>query len=78
MSNTRCEAYHWMTPIYCISIIIGMYIPILERLILYLLCIFTTLTHWHYGTRVVQQMCIHFNRICFKVTSLEQKPPKIN
>lgn len=79
MSNTRCEGFHWMTPIFIISILIGMYIPILERLILYLLCIITTLTHWHYGTKVVQQMCQHFNRICFKVTStLSSVPPPAN
>lgn len=96
MSNTRCEAVHWMTPIFVISLVISFVVPILERPLIYLLCIVTTLAHWHYGTKVVswtihflssafhsqltnelfffyrfmqvQQMCVHFNRQCFKVT----------
>lgn len=72
MSNTRCEGFHWMSPIFVISILISMYIPFLERTILYLLTIVTTLSHWHYGSTVVQQMCKHFNRVCFLVT----KPTK--
>ncbi|KAG4074977.1 hypothetical protein HA402_014556 [Bradysia odoriphaga] len=67
MSSTRCEAFHWMTPLFCLSVLISLYVPFLERPLLYLLCIFTTLSHWHYGTKVVQQMCLHFNRICFSV-----------
>lgn len=73
MSNTRSEIIHWMTPIFIGSVFICMYVPIFERLILYLLCIITTLTHWHYGSKVVQQMCVHFKRICFKVT-----PPPVS
>lgn len=64
MSNMRCEVYHWMTPIFCISVAIGLWLPIFERPILYILCILTTLTHWHYGTRVVSSFFsfkINFN-----------------
>lgn len=53
MSSTRCEAFHWMTPLFCVSVLISLYVPILERPLLYLLCILTTLSHWHYGTKVV-------------------------
>ncbi|XP_067620261.1 ethanolaminephosphotransferase 1 isoform X1 [Eurosta solidaginis] len=67
MSNTRCECFHYMTPIFLIFIGIGLCIPPLERVILYVLFIITTLTHWHYGTNVVNEMCEHFNRICFSV-----------
>lgn len=67
MSNTRCESFHWMTPIYVLCIAMGLWLPRLERLMLYLLFIVTTLAHWHYGTSVVTQMCEHFNRICFSV-----------
>lgn len=75
MSNTRCEAFHWMTVIYVICIGIGLWIPLLERFMLYFLLIFTTLAHWHYGANVVNQMCEHFNRICFsvKMRSIVQK-----
>lgn len=76
MSSTRCESYHWMSPIFIISIAIGLLIPSTERVILYFLLVFTTLAHWHYGTRVVNQMCEHFNRICFGVTMRE--PSTIN
>lgn len=53
MSNTRCEAVHWMTPIFVISLVVSFVLPILERPLIYLLCIVTTLAHWHYGTKVV-------------------------
>lgn len=53
MSNTRCEAFHWMTPIFFASLFISLFIPLLERPLIYLLCILTTAAHWHYGTRVV-------------------------
>lgn len=53
MSNTRCEAIHWMTPIYIISVAISLLMPFLERPIIYLLTIFTSLAHWHYGSKVV-------------------------
>lgn len=59
MSNTRCEAVHWMTPIFVISLVISFVVPILERPLIYLLCIVTTLAHWHYGTKVVS-WTIHF------------------
>uniref|UniRef100_T1H544 Uncharacterized protein n=1 Tax=Megaselia scalaris TaxID=36166 RepID=T1H544_MEGSC len=65
MSNTRCEVYHWMMPVYIIFIILSLWIPQLERILLYTLCLITTLSHWHYGSRVVQVMCVHFNRACF-------------
>lgn len=67
MSNTRCESFHWMTPIYVICIALGLWLPFLERFMLYFLFILTTLSHWHYGASVVNQMCEHFNRICFSV-----------
>ncbi|XP_005192134.1 ethanolaminephosphotransferase 1 [Musca domestica] len=67
MSNTRCESFHWMTPIYVICIALGLWLPFLERFMLYFLFIITTLSHWHYGAAVVNQMCEHFNRICFSV-----------
>ncbi|KAH8274071.1 hypothetical protein KR044_009875 [Drosophila immigrans] len=67
MSVTRCEAWHWQTPMYVVSILLSLWLPILERPLLYMLLIVTTLTHWHYGASVVDQMCEHFNRICFTV-----------
>lgn len=45
--------------------------PILERPIVYFLTILATASHWHYGAVVVQQLCKHFGRICFKVTKVE-------
>jgi len=73
MSNTRCEIFHWMTPIYILSIGFGIYVPRTERFILYALLLGTTLTHWHYGTNVVNQMCEHFHRICFSVKLRDPK-----
>lgn len=59
MSSTRCEGFHWMTPIYVATVIISMYVPFLERPLLYLLLIATSLCHWHYGTRVVSDRNSH-------------------
>ncbi|KAL5282044.1 EPT1.2 family protein [Megaselia abdita] len=79
MSNTRCDSYHWMLPVYSATILIALCIPQLERLLLYMLCLATTLSHWHYGTRVVQVMCVHFNRICFSTKPrMENKPKEID
>ncbi|CRK99640.1 CLUMA_CG012951, isoform A [Clunio marinus] len=67
MSNTTSETFHWMTPILAICFVVSLVIPSIERFLLYALLVFTSLAHWHYGTVVVQQMCLHFNRICFGV-----------
>ncbi|XP_034471624.1 ethanolaminephosphotransferase 1 [Drosophila innubila] len=67
MSTSRCEAWHWQTPLYVGTILLSLWLPILERPLLYMLLVVTTLTHWHYGASVVNQMCEHFNRVCFTV-----------
>lgn len=56
MSNTRCEAMHWMTPIFGGALVVCLYLPVLERTVLYGLCVVTTLAHWHYGVKVVSPM----------------------
>lgn len=67
MSSTTSETFHWMTPILAACFGVSLVFPRLERFLLYSLLIFSSLAHWHYGTVVVQQMCEHFNRICFGV-----------
>lgn len=76
MSNSTSETFHWMTPILAICFGVSLVIPRLERFLLYALLIFTSLAHWHYGTVVVQQMCVHFNRICFGVGKLSENTTK--
>ncbi|XP_030376746.1 ethanolaminephosphotransferase 1 [Scaptodrosophila lebanonensis] len=82
MSSTRSEAWHWQTPMFALSLILSLWLPILERPLLYTLLVVTTLTHWHYGASVVNQMCDHFNRICFtvhkRVPTLEKEQDKLN
>lgn len=73
MSNTKSETFHWMTPILALGFIVSVFIPRLERFLLYLLLVASSLAHWHYGTVVVQQMCKHFNRICFGVGKRNDK-----
>lgn len=97
MSNTIAETFNWMTGVLCVAVLMSISMPALERPLLYLLVIGSSLAHWHYGSVVVsllakcsrfqieydhhanffpfkvQQMCEHFNRICFKVT----KPKEI-
>jgi ethanolaminephosphotransferase len=67
MSNTQSETFHWMTPILAIGFGVSFLIPSLERFIIYAFLVLSSLAHWHYGAVVVQQMCVHFNRICFGV-----------
>jgi len=52
---------------FILSFLTSLWIPLLERPLLYLLLIVTTLSHWQYGASVVNQMCEHFNRVCFTV-----------
>jgi ethanolaminephosphotransferase len=76
MSNTTSETFHWMTPILAVCFVFSLIIPRLERVLLYALLIFSSAAHWHYGTGVVQQMCVHFNRICFGVGKRTDEPKK--
>jgi ethanolaminephosphotransferase len=73
MSNTRCEGFNFLTLLLLGAMLVSFYMPILERFLVYLLLLLSTLLHWHYGTIVVQQMCKHFDRICFKVTKPRQR-----
>lgn len=67
MSSTTAQTFHPMNFVLLIGFLVSIYIPRIERLVLYLLVIFSSVTHWHYGAVVVEQMCEHFNRICFGV-----------
>ncbi|ETN62384.1 phosphatidyltransferase [Anopheles darlingi] len=68
MSNTIAETFNWMTGLLGVAVLMSVTMPLLERPILYLMVIGSSLAHWHYGSGVVQQMCQHFNRRCFLVT----------
>lgn len=68
MSNTIADTFNWMTGVLGFAIVLSLAMPAIERPLLYLLVVGSTLAHWEYGSTVVQQMCKHFNRICFKVT----------
>lgn len=74
MSSTQCETFHFMTPVLCVFYVISLMFPRLERVIVYGLTIFSSLSHWHYGTIVVQQMCERFNRVCFGVGKRVEEP----
>lgn len=76
MSNARSETFHWMTPIMAGCFGISLMMPRLERFLIYALLIFSSLTHWHYGTVVVQQMCERFNRTCFGIGKRTESPKK--
>ncbi|KAK9869249.1 hypothetical protein WA026_002999 [Henosepilachna vigintioctopunctata] len=69
MSNTRCEALNWLfVPlILVIQLSLLIKIAVLELLLAYILFIFVTAAHIHYGTCLVRQMCRHFNRNCFTI-----------
>lgn len=77
MSNTNSETLHWMTPVLAVCFVVSLIIPSVERFLLYAFLIMSSLTHWHYGTVVVQQLCQHFNRVCFGVGKRTEEP-KLN
>lgn len=78
MSNTRSETFHWMTPILVVCYVISLLIPRFERFLVYILLVFSSLAHWHYGTVVVQQLCEHFGRICFSISKRTVSGDKVN
>lgn len=73
MSDTKCETINWISPYLAIACIISIFLPRLETFFLYSMLLLSTITHLHYGTVVVQQLCEHFNRICFGVTLRTKK-----
>lgn len=73
MSNSTCETFNYLTNYLALAFIGSIFFPRLERIFLYVMLIFSTLGHWHYGTKTVQQLCIHFNRSCFGVMPRSKK-----
>nr|CAH7724305.1 unnamed protein product [Callosobruchus chinensis] len=69
MSNTRCEVFNCLlipTSV-VVAIALTTRLETFELFLTYALCIVTTLTHLHYGTSVVRQMCQHFKVNCFTI-----------
>ncbi|KAL7026817.1 hypothetical protein ACKWTF_005181 [Chironomus riparius] len=73
MSDTKCETVNWISPYLAIACFGSIFMPRLEIFFLYSMLLLSTFTHIHYGTVVVQQLCEHFNRICFGVTMRTKK-----
>ncbi|KAF4520542.1 hypothetical protein B566_EDAN008741 [Ephemera danica] len=70
MSNTRCEVLHWILGPLAVIIAVVLLVPGAEKvelLCMYGVTIVSILTHIHYGTRVVQEMCEHFKIYCFHI-----------
>ncbi|CAH2000470.1 unnamed protein product [Acanthoscelides obtectus] len=67
MSHTRCEIFNCL--LIPTSVVVGIAVvtrlQTLELFLTYALCVVATLTHLHYGTSVVRQMCKHFKVNCF-------------
>lgn len=53
MSNTIAETFNWMTGLLCVAVLMSISMPAIERPLLYLLVIGSSLAHWHYGSVVV-------------------------
>ncbi|CAG9829087.1 unnamed protein product [Diabrotica balteata] len=69
MSNTTCDAFNLLLvpTSFVVSVSLLTQWANLELMLLYLLCIFTSVAHIHYGTCVVRQMCRHFKVNCFTI-----------
>ncbi|XP_026564520.1 ethanolaminephosphotransferase 1 isoform X2 [Pseudonaja textilis] len=72
MSSTRCQPLNWLLLPLALVILIVMsdVLPEQETNLLYLITIFITLAHIHYGVNVVRQLSKHFNIQTFSL----QKP----
>ncbi|XP_049867883.1 ethanolaminephosphotransferase 1 [Pectinophora gossypiella] len=70
MSDTRCEAFNGLLLPYGLvmgAVMIFRVSPMTELLLLAALCIGSSIAHIYYGTKVVQEMCEHFNIECFHI-----------
>ncbi|XP_066592681.1 ethanolaminephosphotransferase 1-like [Prorops nasuta] len=63
MSNTRCEVLPWILFPVIVATILSFIMPSLDLFVMYAVSILALVSHIHYGTCVVRQMCRHF-RIC--------------
>ncbi|CAH0581193.1 unnamed protein product [Chrysodeixis includens] len=70
MSDTRCEVFNALLIPYAAVMAVVFYSatsPNTELLLLAALCVASSIAHIYYGTKVVQEMCQHFNIECFHI-----------
>lgn len=69
MSDTRCEAWNVLLVPYSAAVLVVLcgVSRSAEVMLLWSLCAGCSLSHIHYGTRVVQEMCKHFDINCFHI-----------
>ncbi|CAB3223752.1 unnamed protein product [Arctia plantaginis] len=70
MSDTRCEACNGLVALYAAGVALALQCvaaPRLELALLGALALVSSVAHIHYGTKVVQEMCQHFNIDCFHI-----------
>ncbi|CAH1114558.1 unnamed protein product [Psylliodes chrysocephalus] len=69
MSNTTFDAFNlFLIPTsFVVAVSLFTQWATLELILLYALCLFTTIAHVHYGTSVVREMCQHFKVNCFTI-----------
>lgn len=70
MSDTRCEVFNGLLIPYAavMAVVFGCAVsPNTELLLLSALCVASSIAHIYYGTKVVQEMCDHFNIECFHI-----------
>lgn len=75
MSNTRADLYNWLLTPSGVSIAVCLLVDseVVQLTTAYVWCAIALITHIHYGTFVVQEMCRHFRIMCFKIPT--QEPP---
>ncbi|XP_050541279.1 ethanolaminephosphotransferase 1 [Daktulosphaira vitifoliae] len=67
MSKTRCDGHNILLTFLGFAVVLSIYLPSIELLVMYLMTLLSILAHIHYGTCVVKQMADHFNIQCFKI-----------
>ncbi|XP_030026133.2 ethanolaminephosphotransferase 1 [Manduca sexta] len=67
MCHQKCDTLHWFTWPLLAGVGLSLYLPSVERTVLYTLFILSVLAHVHYGVCVVRQICDHFRISCFTV-----------
>lgn len=72
MSGHRCELINMLLVPLAIAVVVSLFLPKYEPVILYTYALVVVCAHLHYGISAVGELCEHFHIYCF---SLMKKEP---
>ena len=71
MSGHRCELFNMLLVPLAIAVMVSLFLPKYELVILYTYALVVVCAHLHYGISVVGELCEHFHIYCFSLTKKE-------